>query len=293
MSEMAIAIPERELEATRRRAFGVAYRMLGSVSEAEDVAQEAVLRLAAAEHPIGEPIAWITTVATRLSIDVLRLARNRRECYVGPWLPEPLIGDAAAEPGRHAELADSLSQAFLVLLERLTPLERAAFLLREVFDYDYASIARALDRGEANSRQLVARARKHLESRGPRFEADEELRDRMLELFLAAAEDGDVQGLERLLAEDAILYSDGGGKVVASRRPLHGAGRIARAMVAVVRKQRRRGPFEMQLVKVNGQPGRILRTVDGGVWDVLSIDVAAGRIQTVHIVRNPDKLAHV
>lgn len=293
MSEMAIAIPERELEATRRRAFGVAYRMLGSVSEAEDVAQEAVLRLAAAEHPIGDPMAWITPVATRLSMGVLRLARNRRESYVGPWLPEPLIGDAASEPGRHAELADSLSQAFLVLLERLTPLERAAFLLREVFDYDHRSIARALDRSEANSRQLVTRARKHLESRGPRFEADEELRDRMLELFLAAAEDGDVQGLERLLADDAILYSDGGGKVIASRRPLHGAGRIARAMVAVVRKQRRRGPFEMQLVTVNGQPGRILRTVDGGVWDVLSIDVADGRIQTVRIVRNPDKLAHV
>jgi RNA polymerase sigma-70 factor, ECF subfamily len=162
-----------------------------------------------------------------------------------------------------------------------------------VFDYDYPSIAHVLERSEASSRQLVTRARKHLDARTPRFEPDRELRDRMLELFLAAAEDGDVQALERLLADDAVLYSDGGGKAVASRHPIHSAQRIARAMVAVVRKQRRRGPFEMELVRVNGQPGRVLRTADGGVWDVLSIDVANGRIQAVRIVRNPDKLAHV
>jgi RNA polymerase sigma-70 factor, ECF subfamily len=289
MGSMAVALPVEELEAVRRRGFGVAYRMLGSVSEAEDVAQEAVLRLAHAEHPIDEPAAWITTVATRLSIDVLRSARVRRETYIGPWLPEPLIEDTAAA----VELADSLSQAFLVMLERLTPVERAAFLLREVFDYDYAEIARIVDRGEANCRQIVTRARKHLASGRPRFDADEQLRDRLLERFLAAAEDGDLDGLEALLAEDAVFYADGGGKVAAARKPQVGAARIARVVAGIARKQRRHGPFDLQLVRVNGQPGRILRTADGRVWDVLSIDVLDGRIQAVRIVRNPDKLARV
>jgi RNA polymerase sigma-70 factor, ECF subfamily len=289
MGSMAVALPVEELEAVRRRGFGVAYRMLGSVSEAEDVAQEAVLRLAHAEHPIDEPAAWITTVATRLSIDVLRSARVRRETYIGPWLPEPLIEDTAAA----VELADSLSQAFLVMLERLTPVERAAFLLREVFDYDYAEIARIVGRGEANCRQIVTRARKHLASGRPRFDADEQLRDRLLERFLAAAEDGDLDGLEALLAEDAVFYADGGGKVAAARKPQVGAARVARVVAGVARKQRRNGPFELQLMRVNGQPGRIVRTADGRVWDVLSIDVVDGRIQAVRIVRNPDKLARV
>lgn len=290
---MTVALPEAELEAVRRRGFGVAYRMLGSVSEAEDVAQEAVLRLARSDNRIDEPAAWITTTATRLSIDVLRSARVRRETYVGPWLPEPLIGDSAIAADSHAELADSLSQAFLVMLERLTPVERAAFLLREAFEYDYAEVARIIDRSEANSRQLVARARKHLESSRPRFDADEELRDRLLERFLAAAEEGDLEGLEALLAEDAVWYSDGGGKVSAARKPLFGAARIARVVASIVRKQRRFGPLELQLVRVNGQPGRILRRPGGEVWDVLTIDVVDGRIQTVRVVRNPDKLTHV
>jgi RNA polymerase sigma-70 factor, ECF subfamily len=293
MGSMTVAIPAEELEAVRRRGFGVAYRMLASVSEAEDVAQEAVLRLAHAEDPIDEPAAWITTVATRLSIDVLRSGRVRRETYVGPWLPEPLIEDTTAEGGAHVELADSSSQAFLVMLERLTPVERAAFLLREVFDYDYAEIAEIVERSEANCRQLVTRARKHLASNRPRFEADEQLRDRLLERFLAAAEDGDLDGLEALLAENAVLYADGGGKVAAARKPQVGAARVARVVAGVARKQRRNGPFELQLMRVNGQPGRIVRTADGRVWDVLSIDVVDGRIQAVRIVRNPDKLARV
>jgi RNA polymerase sigma-70 factor (ECF subfamily) len=293
MRGTTVAIPDEELEAVRRRGFGVAYRMLGSVSEAEDVAQEAVLRLTRAEEPIDEPAAWITTAATRLSIDVLRSARTRRETYVGPWLPEPLIEDRAADPGAHVELADTLSQAFLVLLERLTPLERAAFLLREVFDYDYAQIARIVDRSEASSRQLVTRAKKHLAASRPRFDADEELRDRLLERFLAAAEEGDLEALEALLAEDAVLYADGGGKATAARKPLHGAARIARVVAGIARKQRRWGPLGLQLVRVNRQPGRILRTPDGKIWDVLSIDVVDGRIQAVRIVRNPDKLAHL
>src|SRR3954468_15793397 len=192
---MTVAIPADTLESVRRRGFGVAYRMLGSVSEAEDVAKESLLRLTRSDEPIDEPAAWVTTVATRLSIDVLRSGRVRREAYVGPWLPEPLIEDRTAGPASRAELADDLSQAFLVILERLTPVERAAFLLREVFDYDYGQIAGVVDRSEANARQLVARAKKHLESSRPRFDPDDELRERLLERFLAAAEDGDLEGL--------------------------------------------------------------------------------------------------
>jgi RNA polymerase sigma-70 factor (ECF subfamily) len=329
---------DTELEALRRHGFGVAYRMLGSVSEAEDVAQEALLRLARQEGQIDEPAAWITTVATRLSINVLRSARARRESYVGPWIPEPLLEDPAPDPASRAELADSLSLAMLVLLERLTPVERAAYLLREVFGYEYAEIADIIERTEVNSRQLVTRARKHLEAERPRFDADEAARDALLERFLAAAEEGDLQALEELLANDAVLYTDGGGKVLASPEPLVGAALIARFMALVARVRRGFGKFEARLVKVNGQPGRLLRgprepefgdaerlaaekagallrsgdvdpqelaalMLEGRkaagqeavvhIWEVLTVDVVEGRIQTVRIVRNPDKLAHL
>jgi len=284
---------DQQLEDLRRHGFAVAYRMLGTVADAEDVAQETMIRLARVEAPLVEPAAWVTTVATRLSIDFLRLARVRRETYVGPWLPEPLVEDAAPGPGTRAELADSLSQAFLVVLERLTPVERAAFLLREVFGYDYAEIARIVDRSEASSRQLVTRARKHLEASRPRFDADSAQRDALLERFLAAAEDGDLEALETMLADDAVLYSDGGGKAVAARRPVVGPARIARLLAATARKRRAQGEFELQLVTVNGQPGRILRAPDGQIWDVLSVDVVDGRVQAVRVTRNPDKLGHL
>jgi RNA polymerase sigma-70 factor (ECF subfamily) len=280
-----------ELEAVRRRGFGVAYRMLGSVSEAEDVAQEAVLRLARATHPIDDPDAWITTVATRLAISLLRSARRRRETYVGPWLPEPLLSPTG-DAGDALELADSLSQAFLVMLERLSPLERAAFLLREVFEYDYPEVARILERSEASARQLVTRARKHIGAGRPRFDADEAARDRLLERFLAAAQEGDLAGLESMLAADAVLYSDGGGKAIAARKPVAGGARIARALIRFARRERGRG-LTGRLERVNGQPGRVLRRPDGRVWSVLSIDVAGGRIQTVRIMRNPEKLTHL
>ena len=334
---------DSELEALRRHGFGVAYRMLGSVSEAEDVAQEALLRLTRQEAPIDEPAAWMTTVVTRLSINVLRSARARRESYVGPWLPEPLLEDPAPDPASRAELADSLSLALLVLLERLTPVERAAYLLREVFGYEYAEIAAVIERTEVNSRQLVTRARKHLEASRPRFDADEEARDALLERFLAAAEDGDLQALEELLAKDAVLYADSGGKAMAPQEPLVGATLIARFMAAVA--QVRAPSREFERVRVNGQPGRLLRgprepqfgeaerlAVEQGlallqsgdveqvaalakgardaaggrttravpqqhaelrVLSVLTVDVVDGRIQTVRIVRNPDKLGHL
>ena len=337
---------ERELETLRRHGFGVAYRMLGSVSEAEDVTQEALVRLTHQEDPIEEPAAWMTTVVTRLSINVLRSARVRREAYVGPWLPEPLVEDPAPGPAARTELADTLSLALLVLLERLTPLERAAYLLREVFGYGYDEIAGIIERSEVNSRQLVARARKHLESDRPRFEADEDARDVLLERFLAAAEEGDLEALEELLAEDAVLYADSGGKARAPQEPLFGGALIARFLAGVARGRLPSDAFESRRVRVNGLPGRVLRgpaeprpgeaerrlteqtlermrqgeidatelaalvrdardadgsTAPGGgpepselhVWSVFTADVVDGRIQTVRIVRNPDKLAHL
>jgi RNA polymerase sigma-70 factor (ECF subfamily) len=338
---------DRELEALRQHGVGVAYRMLGSVSEAEDVAQEALLRLTRQEDPIDEPAAWITTVTTRLSINVLKSARARRESYVGPWLPEPLVEDPEPGPASRAELADSLSLALLVLLERLTPVERAAYLLREVFGYQYAEIADIIEQTEVNSRQLVTRARKHLEANRPRFDADEAARDALLERFLAAAEEGDLPALEELLAKDAVLYADSGGKAMAPQEPLYGAALIARFMAAVSQARPPSAELESLPVRVNGQPGRLVRgpaerplgeaerlaaqqtlalmqsgdldpnelaalvkeareraggqatgAVPGEqaeirVWSVLTVDVVEGRIQTVRIVRNPDKLGHL
>jgi RNA polymerase sigma-70 factor (ECF subfamily) len=337
-SGMTLAISDQELEALRRHGFGVAYRMLGSVSEAEDVAQEALLRLTRQEGAIDEPAAWMTTVVTRLSINVLRSARARRAAYVGPWLPEPLVEDPAPGPASRAELADSLSLALLVLLERLNPVERAAYLLREVFGYGYAEIAGIIERTEVNSRQLVTRARKHIEASRPRFDADEAVRDTLLERFLAAAEEGDLEALEELLAKDAVLYADSGGKAMAPQEPLVGAALIARFMATVAQVGLASGASESRRVRVNGQPGRVMRgpaerpfgeaerlAVDRAlellksgdvdvmqlaalgrtaravpepqaevrVWSVLAVDVVDGRIQTVRIVRNPDKLAHL
>ena len=290
---VAVAEGERELETVRRRGFGVAYRMLGSVAEADDVAQEAMLRLTRTDQAIEEPLAWITTVATRLSIDVLRATRTQRENYVGPWLPEPLIDDEAAGPGARAEAAESLAQAFLVVLERLTPVERAAFLLREIFDYDYPQVAEIIDRTEANARQLVFRAKKHLDENRPRFDADLELRDRLLTRFMAAAEAGDLNELEGLLAEDAAMYADGGGKVTAARKPIFGRARLARLAAVFERKSQPYGPFTDQRVHVGGQPGYIRRLPDGAILYVRSIDVVDGRIQTIRTVLNPGKLEHL
>lgn len=292
----SIQVMTEDLEALRRHGFGVAYRMLGTVADAEDVVQEALARLARVDEDPDEPAAWVTTVTTWLAIDHLRGERVKRERYIGPWLPEALLEDVAgapAGPAETVEFAESLSQAFLVVLEQLTPVERAAFLLHVVFDYPYAEVAAIIGRSPVSCRQLVARARKHLAAARPRFDPDPELRRRLLKRFLAAAEEGDLAGLAALLAEDAVLYSDGGGQVVAARRPLVGAARIARMLASVTRKALAHDPPDAKLVAVNGQPGQVLRGADGGVLQVLSIDVEGGLIRVVRIVRNPDKLAHL
>src|SRR5437763_3563260 len=281
-------------EELRPLLFSIAYRMLGSASEAEDIVQEAFLRFHEASK--GEKIdnvkAYLSTITTRLSIDHLRSARVRRESYVGPWLPEPLLTDQAPDASQHAEMADSMSMAFLVLLESLSPVERAVFLLREVFDYPYEEIAETIGKSEDNTRQLAVRARRHVEERRPRFEADKKARDELAGRFFAAAENGDTEGLVKLLAEDVVFYGDGGGKGPAIGRPLYGADKVARFMEGLVR-QAHRLEITLEPTEVNGEPGAVARDKDGKFASVLSVQVADGQIVSLRSVVNPDKLAHL
>jgi RNA polymerase sigma-70 factor (TIGR02957 family) len=286
---------EEEFDELRPSAFAIAYRMLGSVSEAEDVVQEGFLRLHRAREGgerIESPPAYLSTVVSRLSLDQLRSARVRREAYVGEWLPEPLVANADDDPARKAEMADSLSLAFLVLLESLSPEQRAAFLLREVFDEPYDRIADIVGTSEQNARQLVTRARRHVEERRPRFEASREQREELATRFFAAAEDGDLEGLEELLAHDVVLRGDGGGKAPALARALHGRARVARTLTASLRAATRSG-ITWRRQEVNGQPGALFLDREGGLIGVLVLDVAEGQIQGVSSIVNPDKLQHL
>jgi RNA polymerase sigma-70 factor (TIGR02957 family) len=289
-------VDEELLDELRPGAFAIAYRMLGSVSDAEDVVQEGLLRLHSAQaegERIESPRAYLSTVVTRLGIDQLRSARRRRESYVGEWLPEPLLTTEEEDPARHAEMADSLSLAFLVLLESLSPEQRAVFLLHDVFDYPYDEVARIVGKSEANARQLAARARRHVDERRPRYEATREQRDRLADRFFAAMGDGDVKALEAMLAEDVALTGDGGGKAPALARALHGARRVARALASWGRAAQRFGGADIRRVDVNGQPGAVVRDPDGKVISVVALDVAEGRVQGVRSVVNPDKLRHL
>ncbi len=283
-------------EELRPRAFAIAYRMLGSVGEAEDVVQEALLRLHRAEREgerIEAPRAYLSTVVTRLSIDVLRSARARRETYVGEWLPEPLVTAIDEDPARHAEVADTLSLAFLVLLESLSPEQRAVFLLREVFDYPYEEIAEIVGKREPAVRQLAVRARRHVEEGRTRFDASREQRERLADRFLAAAQEGDLAALEELLAEDVQLHGDGGGKVPALARPLFGRERVARTLRNWWRAGRRIPGAGARRVDVNGQPGVLLLDGEQHVIGVMALEVADGRIQGIRSIVNPDKLERV
>jgi RNA polymerase sigma-70 factor (ECF subfamily) len=275
--------------------FSIAYRMIGSVSEAEDIVQEAFLRYHRAQPAdVESPKAYLSAVTTRLAIDHLRSARARREEYIGPWLPEPLLTDeGATDPSAQAELADSLSLAFLVLLERLSPVERAAFLLREVFAYPYDEIAEVIGKSEDNARQLVSRARRHVDAERPRFDVSREAHEELTDRFLEATQSGDTEGLIALLAADVDTYTDGGGKVQAARRPIHGRERVARFMVTIARPERGAAGITLHRVDVNGQPGRMMVDAEGRPVGILTLDVADGLVQTVRIVINPDKLTHL
>ena len=275
--------------------FSIAYRMVGSVSEAEDIVQEAFLRFHDAVRKgveVEAPKAYLSTVTTRLAVNHLRSARVRRERYVGTWLPEPLLTDAADDAAQHAETADSVSMAFLVLLESLSPVERAVFLLREVFGYGYDEIARVVGKTEDNCRQLAARARRHVEARKPRFEASRKQRDELARRFLAAVEEGDTEGLVGVLAADVVVYGDGGGKAPAVPQPIHGRQRVVRLLLGLGR-QVRRMEMHVRPASINGQPGALAFDRDGRLLAALSLDIADGQVQTVRSVANPDKLRHL
>src|SRR3954463_14565102 len=286
---------EEDFDALRSSAFAIAYRMLGSVSDAEDVVQEGFLRLYRAREGgerIESPRAYLSTVVSRLSLDHLRSARGRREAYVGEGLPAPLVASADDDPARKAEIADSLSLAFLVLLESLSPEQRAAFLLREVFDEPYDAIAEIVGTSEQNARQLATRARRHVEERRPRFEASREHREELATRFFAAAEEGDLQGLEQLLAHDVVFRGDGGGKAPAASRAIYGRAKVARLLIAGLRSLARLG-YTWRLEALNGQPGALFFDREGKLISVAIVDIAERQIQGVSAIVNPDKLQHL
>ena len=291
MSDQAV---DELLAELRPPVFGVAYRMLGSVAEAEDVVQETLLRLHAAlraGEEIASPRAYAMTIATRLAIDELRSARARREVYVGEWIPEPLF--TGGDPAEQVELLDSLSIAFLALLERLTPEQRAAFLLHDVFGYGYEDVAAVLGASEAGARQHASRGRRLVREERPRFEASAEQREQLADRFLSAAEDGDVEELRALLAEDIEVHGDGGGKVPALARAIHGSERAARTLAAWSKAGKLLGDVRVERIEVNGQPGGRTVTADGQLLGVFALDIADGRVQVLYSIVNPDKLAHL
>jgi RNA polymerase sigma-70 factor, ECF subfamily len=281
-----------EFEELRPLLFAISYRLLGSVSEAEDAVQETWLRYQASPTEPASARAFLSATVTRISIDVLRSARVRRESYTGNWFPEPLLTDPYDDPERSAELADSVSMAALLLLERLSPLERAVFVLAEVFGFSFPEIASAVGRSQAACRQLAVRARRHMDAGRRRFDADRRAREELAAQFFGALREGDVDGLRELLAADAQLVGDSGGKAPALARSVVGADRVARVLVAVF-------PWLVEIHvtlesrEVNGQPGAVFRDRDDRVLTAIALDVIDGQVQTIRSVSNPDKLGHL
>jgi RNA polymerase sigma-70 factor (ECF subfamily) len=281
-----------EFEELRPLLFSIAYRILGSVAEADDAVQETWLRWQASDTVPDSAKAFLSAIVTRVSINVLNSARSRREQYVGPWFPEPLLEDPYQDPERSAELADSVSMAALVLLERLSPLERAVFVLREVFGFGYDEVASVVGRSEAACRQLVVRARRHVDAGRPRFEAERAKRDELARRFLVAFHDGDVDALRDLLAADVNLVGDAGGKGPLFTERLVGATKVARLLAALIPPFVRIGG-RIDAQEINGQPGAILRHRDGRVLSTFALDIADGQVQTIRTIVNPDKLGHL
>jgi RNA polymerase sigma-70 factor (TIGR02957 family) len=290
-------VTEREqlLDELRPIAFAIAYRMLGSVAEAEDVVQEALLRVhqtLEGDEQVASPRAFVATVTTRLAINELHSARARRERYVGEWLPEPIITDGHGDPSQHAEMSDSLSLAMLVLLESLSPEQRAVLLLHDVFDYDHALIAEILGKSQDNVRQLATRARRHVQQRRPRFQTTREQRDELAQRFFAAAEHGDLPGLEALLAHDVELTGDGGGKVPTLARTLRGRSRVARVLSNSLIFGSRPG-VSLRPVEVNDGPGALVLDAQQRLIGVMALDIAGSQIRGISSIVNPDKLRHL
>lgn len=283
-------LQERYIESYHRYRpylFAIAYRMLGSAADAEDVVQETFVRWQESGAEAASPRAYLASVATRLCIDQLRSAARQREEYVGPWLPEPIVLDDQRVEGDPAALAESVSLAMMTMLETLDPVERAVLLLHDVFAYTFEEIATIVDKRPATCRKIAQRAREHVQSGRPRFTPSAEGGERLAEQFLHACSTGDLPGLVSLLAEDATLWADGGGRVAAVPRPIHGAETIATFLVGVSRKLQR--GMELRVTPVNGEPG-IVASLDGTVDTVFVLEVVAGRIVAIRAVRNPDKL---
>lgn len=284
--------------AQRSHLLGIAYRMLGEMSAAEDVAQDAWLRWQRAEAAdIRDPRAWLSAVTVRLSLDALRKARVRRETYVGPWLPEPLLPDdmralAADAPAARAELASDLSLALLHVLERLTPEERAALILHDAFDCDYATIAQTLERSQPACRKLVSRARERVKSQHPRQTVTKEQHRALVDKFVVAAASNDPKQIVRLLASDVVLYSDGGGRAAAALNPIYGADRVMRFATGVMRKFAPADGFKLEKADINGTPGFLLRTSEG-LHSALTVEFRGDLISAIYLVRNPEKLTRV
>ena len=291
-----VTCDEHDLDRVRAASFGIAYRMLGSVAEAEDVVQEALLRVHRALEggaQIASLEAYVATVTTRLAINELGSARRRREHYVGEWLPAPIVTDPAADPAGRAEMTDSLSLALLVALESLSAEQRAAWLLHDVFGYGYSEIALIIERSEDNVRQLASRARRHLHERRPRVEATPERQEELTKRFLAAARDGDLAGLEALLAADVVLTGDGGGKVPSLARSVHGRGHVARMLLAWMQVLARLPVVTLRQVEVNGGPGVLVLDDLHRLVSVWALEITGGEICAVRSIVNPDKLAHI
>lgn len=287
---------ERLLDELRPISFAIAYRMLGTVSEAEDIVQEALLRvhqvLDTGEEIVSPP-AYVTTVTTRLAINELNTARARRENYVGDWLPEPIITDSHSDPAWQAETADSLSLAVLVLLESLSPEQRAVLVLHDVFDYEYSEVAKIVGKSEDTVRQLASRARHRVAERRPRFQTTREQRDELAQRFFAAAETGDLAGLEKLLAHDVELIGDGGGKVPAQARTLRGRSRVASAVARAIPVLTSFPGVSWRPVEVNGGAGALFVDGQQRVIGVMALDILDNQVRGIHGVVNPDKLAHL
>lgn len=272
--------------------FSIAYRMLGSVADAEDMLQETFIRWQqAADEAIESPRSFLVTIISRLCINQLQSARAQREEYFGEWLPEPVITDLQSDPLGLIKMDESLSMAFLVLLERLTPMERAVFLLREVFEYEYEEIAAILDQTEANCRQILSRGRRHMNAMRPRFQATPKQSNELLQRFLEAIGKGDMEGLLSALSRDVVLYSDGGGKGLAVPNQVRGADNVVRGILGAFTKLLPRN-LDRRIVHINGSPG-IVSYLDGRPYSTVSLDVADGVIQAIYIVTNPEKLAHL
>ena len=286
------SIQGQQLQELRPLLFSIAYRMTGSAGDAEDIVQEACLRVQSVTEPIDSLKAYLTTVTTRLSIDHFRSARVQRESYIGTWLPEPLLVSKEPEAGAYVEMADSLSLAFLVLLETLSPIERAVFLLREVFDYEYSEIAGIVDKSEDNCRQIFARGKKRIDDGKPRFEVDRKKRQELADNFFEAAQLGDMDGLVTLLSGDAAFFGDGGGKARAYPKPVFGREKVSRLIHHLFAKGRElQATFKPDVV--NGEPGLLAFDDQGRLVSVLTLDIADGQVQAIRSIVNPDKLGHL